>query len=52
MPRISFILPVYNMEKYLPRVAESLKKQTMGDFEAIFVNDGSKDRSEIGRAHV
>ena len=45
MPRISFILPVYNMEEYLPRVAESLKKQTMGDFEAIFVNDGSKDRS-------
>lgn len=46
MPKISFILPVYNMEQYLPRVAESLKKQTMADFEAIFVNDGSKDRSE------
>ncbi len=45
MPKISFILPVYNMENYLPRVAESLKRQTMTDFEAIFVNDGSKDRS-------
>lgn len=45
MPKISFILPVYNMEKYLPRVAESLKNQTMTDFEAIFVNDGSRDRS-------
>ena len=45
MPAISFILPVYNMERYLPRVARSLKEQTLPDFEAIFVNDGSKDRS-------
>lgn len=45
MPCISFILPVYNMESYLPRVFQSLKAQTLSDFEAIFVNDGSKDRS-------
>lgn len=45
MPAISFVLPVYNMEKYLPRVADSLKAQTLTDFEAILVNDGSKDRS-------
>lgn len=45
MPAISFILPVYNMEAYLPRVIQSLKQQTLTDFEAIFVNDGSKDSS-------
>ena len=45
MPRISFILPVYNMEAYLPRVLRSLRAQTLPDFEAILVNDGSRDRS-------
>ena len=45
MPCISFILPVYNLEAYLPRVFESLLAQTLPDFEAIFVNDGSKDTS-------
>lgn len=46
MPKISFILPVYNVRPYLSRTAESLKQQTMPDFEAIFVNDGSTDGSE------
>ena len=45
MPAISFVLPVYNMEAYLPRVIRSLKQQTFTDFEAIFVNDGSRDNS-------
>jgi len=45
MPKVSFVLPVYNMERYLSRAAESLKAQTLTDFEAIFVNDGSKDSS-------
>lgn len=45
MPAISFILPVYNMEGYLPRVLRSLQAQTMPDFEAILINDGSRDRS-------
>lgn len=45
MPAITFVLPVYNMERYLPRVADSLKAQTLTDFEAILVNDGSKDQS-------
>lgn len=45
MPAISFVLPVYNMEAYLPRVIQSLKRQTLSDFEAIFVNDGSRDNS-------
>lgn len=33
------------MESYLPRVIQSLKRQTLADFEAVFVNDGSKDNS-------
>lgn len=45
MTKISFILPMYRAEKYLARVVESLKKQTLPDFEAIFVDDGSPDRS-------
>lgn len=45
MPELSIILPVYKMEKYLPRVIASLKAQTMRDFEAIFVDDGSPDNS-------
>lgn len=45
MTKVSLIIPVYNMEKYLDRVFASLKSQTMADFEAIFVNDGSADKS-------
>lgn len=45
MIKISFILPTYRAEKYLPRVVDSLKNQTLPDFEAIFVDDGSPDRS-------
>ena len=45
MPSISFIVPVYNMEAYLPRALQSLRDQTLTDFEAILVNDGSRDNS-------
>lgn len=45
MPCISFILPIYNMESYLPRVLQSLRQQTLPDFEALLVNDGSTDHS-------
>lgn len=42
---ISVIIPVYNTEKYLDRCIESLLRQTLPDFEAILVDDGSTDRS-------
>ncbi len=45
MPCISFILPIYNMERCLPRVLRSLQAQTLTDFETILINDGSKDGS-------
>ena len=43
MPCISFIVPIYNMERLLPRALRSLRAQTLTDFEAILINDGSKD---------
>ena len=46
MPKISVIIPVYNVEKYLSECLDSVLKQTYGDFEAICVNDGSEDGSQ------
>ena len=43
MPEISVIVPVYNVEKYLPRCVGSILSQTFGDFELILVDDGSPD---------
>lgn len=45
-PKISIIIPVYNVEKYVKKCLDSIKAQTMQDFEIIIVNDGSKDTSE------
>lgn len=45
MSKISVIIPVYNIEKYLPECLDSLLNQTFRDFEIICVNDGSKDDS-------
>ena len=46
MPKVSVIVPVYNVEKYLKKCAESLVNQTLPDIEIIFVNDGSTDSSK------
>ena len=43
---LSAIIPVYNAEKYLPRLFKSLENQTLKDFEVSIVNDGSQDKSE------
>ena len=45
MPKISIIVPVYNVEKYLVQNADSLLAQTWQDFEIVFVDDGSSDNS-------
>lgn len=45
MTKLSVILPVYNVEKYLPRCLDSLLNQTLKDLEIICVNDGSTDNS-------
>ncbi|MCX8075004.1 MAG: glycosyltransferase family 2 protein [Clostridia bacterium] len=41
--KLSIVVPVYNVEKYLRRCLDSLAKQTLEDIEIICVNDGSKD---------
>lgn len=42
---ISIVMSVYQAEKYLCRCLDSIRNQTLGDFEAILVNDGSADHS-------
>ncbi len=46
MPKVSVIVPVYNVEKYLAKCLESLVNQTLKDIEIIVVNDGSPDHSQ------
>lgn len=45
MAKVSVIIPVYNVEKYISRCLESLANQTLKDIEIIIVNDGSTDNS-------
>lgn len=41
--KISLIVPIYNVEKYLPSCIDSILKQTYVDMEVILVDDGSPD---------
>lgn len=41
----SFIIPCYNVEKYLAECVDSILAQSVADFEVILVNDGSKDNT-------
>lgn len=43
MPKVSVLVPVYNVEKYLPECLDSLINQTLKDIEIICINDGSTD---------
>lgn len=44
MPKISVIVPVYNVEPYLSRCIDSVLNQTFSDFELILIDDGSPDK--------
>ena len=44
-PKVSIIVPVYNVEKYLERCINSLRNQTLSDIEIILVDDSSSDSS-------
>ena len=41
--KLSIIVPIYNVEKYLPQCIDSILNQDYVDFELILVNDGSPD---------
>lgn len=45
VPFFSFIIPVYNIEKYIEECVDSILSQNFKDFEIILVNDGSTDNS-------
>ena len=46
MPKVSLIIPVYNVENYIEKCLNSVVNQTLKDMEVIIVNDGSKDLSK------
>lgn len=45
MPKVSVIVPVYNVEQYLSQCLDSIRTQTLEDIEIICINDGSTDSS-------
>ena len=45
MPKVSIIIPMYNVEKYITDCLESIVSQTFSEWEVVMVNDGSSDRS-------
>lgn len=52
-PKISVLMPVYNVEKYLPAALDSVLNQTLSDIELICVDDASTDNSaDILRAYA
>ena len=52
-PKVSIVIPIYNVEKYLRRCLDSVANQTFTDWQAICVNDGSPDKSaDIAREYA
>ena len=45
MAKVSIIMPVYNVEKYVSDAIDSVLKQIYNDFELLLINDGSTDSS-------
>ena len=53
MAKISIIVPIYNVEKYLRQCLESIRIQTLSDFEVLMVEDASTDNSlSIAKEYV
>ena len=46
MAKVSVLVPIYNVEQYLPQCLDSLCAQTLNSLEIICINDGSTDASE------
>ncbi|MBQ8527165.1 MAG: glycosyltransferase family 2 protein [Lachnospiraceae bacterium] len=45
MPKVSIVIPVYNMQKYLDKCMQGIFSQTLEDIEIVLVDDGSSDDS-------
>ena len=45
VPKVSVLVPVYNVARYLSQCLDALFAQTLGDIEIIAINDGSTDVS-------
>src|SRR4051794_27224211 len=45
MPRLSVVVPIYNVEEFLEPCLDSLAEQTFTDLQVVMVDDGSTDRS-------
>ena len=53
MKKVSIVVPIYNVERYLEKCLDSLVGQTYENIELILVNDGSTDRSlEIAKRYA
>jgi len=45
MPKVSILIPCYNIEKYLKECLDSVVNQTLKDIEIICIDDGSIDNT-------
>ena len=45
MPKLTVMIPVYNVENYLKKCLDSVIYPELGDYEIVLVNDGSTDKS-------
>ena len=43
MPKVSIIVPIYGVEKYIKQCLDSIINQSLEDIEIILIDDGSKD---------
>lgn len=51
--KVSVIVPIYNVEKYVEKCLKSIQAQTLKDFECLVINDGTKDNSvEVAKKTV
>ena len=46
-PAVTIVIPAYNSARYIAQALDSVKAQTVNDYEVIVVNDGSDDRTEL-----
>ena len=47
MVKITVLIPVYNVERYLSNCLDSVLRQSLKDIEVICINDGSTDESSV-----